>query len=52
MDDKTKALKAAAFHAWVTLGDLLVNTDAVPRAEIETVYAALHEALAAFDEPK
>lgn len=48
MDDKTKALEDAAFHAWLTLGELLTNKKSVTRAELKAAYGALEEALAAF----
>ncbi len=49
MDDRESALVDAAFHAWITLGELLANRAAVTRAEITDSHAMLHEALRAYD---
>ena len=50
MDDKTQALVSAAFHAWITLGDLGEGHQ-ISREELASVYAALTEALKAFPPP-
>ncbi len=50
MDDKTQALVSAAFHAWITLGDLREG-HAVSREELTAVYVALTAALQAFPPP-
>ena len=50
MDDKTQALVSAAFHAWITLGDLGEGHQ-ISREELASVYAALTEALQAFPPP-
>ncbi len=50
MDDKTQALVSAAFHAWITLGDLRAGHPVSPE-ELARVYAALTDALQAFPPP-
>ena len=46
VDATTKALEDAAFHAWLTLGDMLTNH--VPKAEIKNAYIVLETALSDF----
>ncbi len=54
MDDKEKALKDAAFHAWFALGEWLVQHPG-PSAQHEEFlrcYVDLEAALKAFEPPR
>lgn len=50
MDDQTRALLDAAFHAWITLGDLREGHE-VSREELDNIYEALTIALGPFRPP-
>ena len=53
MDERERLLVDAAFHAWVTLGELLAEATLTPeeRDEVQGQYTALTAALKGYDPP-